>query len=178
MIRQYGDAFSRERAVADIETLLATPLPATGPTEREEDPATEEWSHDIGEGFVLAPLWESRWLTGVYEEEWGAEEEAAESKALDLAAELTRRWGTPRKVPMHVAMFREQAGEPMPPVHQALCDAENYGDLTVWGPVPEGPDKADRWVGISVGQCDGDAPMVLMAVVSDREIEELPEDLA
>ena len=176
MTRQYGDAFDRGRAVADIEALLALPLPATGPTEAEWDPATEEWIRDIGEGFALAPLWESRGLVGVYGEEWGAEEEGAELKALDVAADLTGRWGTPRKVPMHVAMFRDQADEPMPPLHQALCDADDYGDLTVWGPVPVGPDGADRWVGISVGQGDGDAPLVLMAVVSDREIEELEEE--
>ncbi|OIJ85424.1 hypothetical protein [Streptomyces colonosanans] len=176
MTRQYGDAFDRGRAVAGIEALLATPLPTTGPTLREDDPSTEEWGQDIGEGFVLAPLWESRDLLGVYGEEWGEQVAGAELKALDVAAELTGRWGTPRKVPMHVAMFRDQADEPMPPVHQALCDADNYGDLTVWGPVPAGPDGADRWVGISVGHCDGDAPLVLMAVVSDREIEELEEE--
>ncbi|MCN9244449.1 hypothetical protein NGF19_27325 [Streptomyces sp. RY43-2] len=173
MTHQYGDAFDRDRAVADIEALLATPLPEAGPTQSEEDPVTEEWVKDVGEGFVLAPLWESGYLAGVPGEEWNAEVEGADLKALDVAADLTRRWGTPRKVAMHGAMFRAEAGEPVPPLHQALCDADNYGDLTVWGPVPAGPQGADRWVGISVGHCDDDAPLVLMAVVSDREIEEV-----
>jgi hypothetical protein len=64
----------------------------------------------------------------------------------------------------------------MPPLFQALCDNDSYGDLTVWGPVPVGgEDGADRWVGVSVGHSDGDAPLVMVAVVSDRPITELEE---
>lgn len=43
------------------------------------------------------------------------------------------------------------------------------GDLAVWGPVD------GRWVAVSLDQCDGDAPMILVAVVADRPIVELDD---
>ncbi|WP_236240173.1 hypothetical protein [Streptomyces sp. CC228A] len=176
MTRQY-DEFDRDRAVADIDALLERAVPEAGPTEAEWEPLTGERAGARGEGFVLATLWESRWLDDVSGEEWNEEVEGGDLKALDLAAELSRRWGAPRRVAMHPAMFRHQAGEPIPPVFRALCDVDNYGDLTVWGPVPAGPGGAARWVGISVGHGDDKAPLVLMAVVTDREIVELEDPL-
>ncbi|MEU3843294.1 hypothetical protein AB0E88_25040 [Streptomyces sp. NPDC028635] len=171
--RQYADEFDVGRAVAAILALLVEPLPAQGPSVVEEDPLTGERTQETGEGFVLAPLWQSRHLTGVHGEDWNAAVRGADRRAGEVADELTRRWGPSRRVAMHGALFRYQAGEPLPPLHQALCDADDYGDLTVWGPVQEGPGGADRWVGISVGQSDGDAPLVLMAAISDREIVEV-----
>ncbi|MFF9816221.1 hypothetical protein [Streptomyces sp. NPDC014006] len=173
MTRQFAHRFDVGRAVADIMALLVEPLPAQGPTVVQEDPLTGERTKETGQGFVLAPLWQSGPLTGVPGEDWNAVVEGADRKAGEVAEELTRRWGPSRRVAMHGAMFREQAGEPLPPLHQALCDADDYGDLTVWGPVHEGPGGADRWVGISVGHSDGDAPLVLMAAISDREIVEV-----
>jgi hypothetical protein len=32
-----------------------------------------------------------------------------------------------------------------------------------------------RWVGVSLNQCDGDAPMILVAVVTDRPVVELDD---
>ncbi|OII63863.1 hypothetical protein BJP40_22595 [Streptomyces sp. CC53] len=169
--------FDRDRAVADIEVLLARPVPADGPTESEYDPLSGERTGTAGEGFVLARLWASRWLDDVSVDEWHAEVAGGDLKALDLTAELTRRWGPARQIAMHPAMFRHQAGEPLPPVFQALCDADDFGDLTVWGPVPAGPAGAERWVGISVGHGDDKAPLVLTAVVTDRDIVELDDPL-
>ncbi|QHW33819.1 hypothetical protein GZH47_25490 [Paenibacillus rhizovicinus] len=53
---------------------------------------------------------------------------------------------------------------------QALLDKDCYGDLAVWEPV-----SARRWVAVSVGHSDGDAPMIMVAVVCDQPITELEE---
>jgi hypothetical protein len=171
-----GETFGTGRAVSDVEALLAEPVPVSGPTVDEGEPVSGEWTVTRGEGFLIIPLWESGSLTGLYAPEWNEAVETAEEYLADLVRELDRRWGTHRKVAMHVPLFRKQAGEPMPPLFQALCDNDSYGDLTVWGPVPVGgEDGADRWVGVSVGHSDGDAPLVMVAVVSDRPITELEE---
>ncbi|MFJ2174031.1 hypothetical protein ACIOHE_14105 [Streptomyces sp. NPDC087851] len=170
MTARIGEPFETARAVADVLALLDAPVPAAGPTAGEGEPVTGEWTATRGEGFVIVPLWESEGLVGVYERAWTDAEEAAQGHLDALAAELAGRWGPGRRVAMHVPLFRKQAGEPLPPLFQALCDEECYGDLSVWGPVGGAP----RWVGVSVNQCDGDAPMILVAVVSDRAIVELP----
>ena len=65
----------------------------------------------------------------------------------------------------------------MPALFQALCDEDLLGDLAVWGPVPTGrPDTPTRQLAVSLSQSDGDAPMILCAVVSDQPITELRED--
>ncbi|WP_234310721.1 MULTISPECIES: hypothetical protein [unclassified Streptomyces] len=161
--------------MSDVETLVTEPVPASGPTVEDEDPVTGEWAVTRGEGFVMTPLWQSGSLTGLYEPEWNEEVEAAEAHLADLVRELDRRWGTHRRVAMHVPLFRKQSGEPMPPLFQALCDSDAYGDLTVWGPVQAGEEgrAPGRWAGVSVGHSDGDAPLVMVAVTSDRPIVEL-----
>ena len=175
MSARIGETFETGRVVSDVEALLAEPVPAAGPTVGEGEPVTGEWTVTRGEGFLIIPLWESDALTGLYEPEWNQAVETAEEHLAGLVRELDCRWGTHRKVPMHVPLFRKQAGEPMPPLFQALCDEDCYGDLTVWGPVPAGGDVARRWVAVSVGHSDGDAPLVMVAVVSDRPIIELEE---
>ncbi|MGW3828653.1 hypothetical protein ACWEAF_42165, partial [Streptomyces sp. NPDC005071] len=45
-----------------------------------------------------------------------------------------------------------------------------------WGPVATGPHTADVWVAASLNQCDGDAPMIIVALVSDRPIIELEDE--
>ncbi|MFE2942099.1 hypothetical protein ACFXKG_24075 [Streptomyces sp. NPDC059255] len=171
MTARIGETFETARAVSDVLALLAAPVSADGPTAGEGDPVTGEWRVTRGEGFLIAPLWESDGLVGVYERAWTDAEQAAQGHLDSLVAELTKRWGPHRRVAMHVPLFRKQAGEPMPPLFQALSDEDCYGDLSVWGPVGESP----RWVGVSVNQCDGDAPMIVVAVVSDRAVTELPE---
>ena len=176
MTLQYGEAFDVAQAVADVEALLTEPVPAGGPTVSEEQPATEEWTLTRGEGFVLIPLWEGPSLLGLYDPEWNEAVEAGDELLAGLVQELYLRWGAHRKAAMHVPLFRKQEGEPMPPVYQALCDHDSYGDLTVWGPVPVGGEGgADRWVALSVGHSDGDAPLVMVAVATDRPIIELEE---
>ncbi|MEV4654397.1 hypothetical protein [Micromonospora sp. NPDC049301] len=171
MTSRAGETFATDRTVSDIEALLAADLPTGGATVSEGDPATGEWTVTRGEGFRFGPLWESEALTGVYGREWNeAEEAAAENLAL-VVRELDSRWGPHRRVSMRVPLFRDQAGEPMPAMFQALCDMDCYGDLAVWGPLTVG----GRWIGVSVSQCDGDAPMILTAVVSDRPITELED---
>ncbi|MFJ9212425.1 hypothetical protein [Streptomyces sp. NPDC102264] len=175
MTARAGEVFETGRAVSDVEALLVAPVPTAGPTtdgtEVEGDPATGEWTATSGAGFRIVPLWESGDLVGVYGPEWNEAEEAAEEQLARLVAELDRRWGAHRRVSMRVPLFRKQAGEPMPALFQALCDADCYGDLTVWGPLSADP----RWIAVSVNQSDGDAPMIMTAAVSDRPITELDD---
>ncbi|MEE1770447.1 hypothetical protein PUR34_20490 [Streptomyces sp. JV185] len=147
-----------------MEALLAGPVPAEGPTVDEGEPDTGEWSATEGGGFRIVPRWESDGLVGVYEREWEEAEEAASGHLAALVGELDSRWGAHRTAGMRVPVFRDLAGEPLPPLYRALCDQDCPGDLAVWGPVD------GRWVAVSLDQCDGGAPMILVAVVADRPI--------
>ncbi|MFF2010391.1 hypothetical protein ACFVWY_15140 [Streptomyces sp. NPDC058195] len=160
---------SPARTLSGIEALLTAPLPAAGPTVAEGEPDTGEWSATAGEGFRIVPLWRSADLVGVYGPEWAAAEAAASARLAGLVQELDRRWGAHRPAGMRVPIFRDTAGEPLPPLYQALCDADCLGDLAVWGPVD------GRWIAVSLNQSDGDAPMILVAVVADRPITELDD---
>ncbi|MEW1642977.1 hypothetical protein [Streptomyces sp. NPDC091219] len=165
------------RELPDLYAVLVGPVPAAGPTVSEGDPARGEWTRTRGEGFVITPLWVGRPLTGVYAPERNALEEAAEARLSFLVGELDGRYGPHRHVGMHVPLFRKIAGEPMPALFQALCDEDLLGDLAVWGPVPTGrSDSPVRHLAVSLSQSDGDAPMILSAVVSDQPVVELPED--
>ncbi|MFI7661299.1 hypothetical protein ACIBTW_20720 [Micromonospora parva] len=166
-----GQAFDTGRAVSDVETALAEKLPSDGPPVQEGDPATGEWTGTRGAGFRIIPIWEGDDLTGVYDTDWTDAEDAAMANLALVVGELDRRWGPHRKVSMHVPLFRKQAGAPMPALFQALADLDCYGDLTVWGPTA----AEGRWVAVSVNQCDGDAPMIMTAVVSQFAITELPD---
>jgi hypothetical protein len=172
---QAGKPFEVPRVVSRIEGLLTTPVPSIGPTISEGAQDTGEWTVTRGEGFLIAPLWESGAHTGVYGPDWNEAEEAAQGQLASLIQELDRHWGQHHQVGMRVPLFRNLASEPMPPLFQALCDADCYGDLTVWGPLP--PEAADgsRWVAVSLNQSDGDAPMIIAGVVSDRPITELDD---
>ncbi|MEU9095123.1 hypothetical protein [Streptomyces sp. NPDC048428] len=177
MSARAGETFDIARAVADIEALLAAPLPAAGPTVAEGEPGTGEWTVTVGEGFLIAPLWESDPLDEADGTEWDEAEEAAEAQLASLVKELEGRWGAHHQVAVHVLLLRQedgsemssllrQQGEAAPPLFEALLDEDCYGDLAVWGPVS----AQGRWVGVSVGRSDGDAPLVMAAVVSDRPI--------
>ncbi|MEW2146177.1 hypothetical protein AB0869_25530 [Micromonospora vinacea] len=166
-----GQAFDTGRAVSDVETLLAEELPRDGAPVQEGDPATGEWTGTRGAGFRIIPIWEGDDLTGVYGTDWTDAEEAARAKLALVVDELDRRWGSHRNVSMRVPLFRKPAGTPMPALFQALSDMDCFGDLTVWGPTA----AEGRWVAVSVNQCDGDAPMIMTAVVSQFTITELPD---
>ncbi|WP_393063718.1 hypothetical protein [Streptomyces sp. LN549] len=177
MSARAGETFDVARAVADIEALLAAPLPAAGPTVAEGEPGTGEWTVTAGEGFRIAPLWEGYAPDEVDGTEWDDAEEAAEAQLASLVEELEGRWGAHQQVAVHVLLLRQedggdakslprQEGEPVPPLFAALLDEDCYGDLAVWGPAS----ARGRWVGVSVGRSDGDAPWVMAAVVSDRPI--------
>ncbi|MBK3571689.1 hypothetical protein [Streptomyces sp. MBT62] len=171
-----GEQGEPDRAFPDLDALLTGPLPATGPTVSEGDPVTGEWTGTGGEGFVIVPLLVGKPLTGVYAPEWNAAEEAAEAQLTALIGALDRRFGAHREVAMRVPLFRKIAGDPMPALFQALCDEDLLGDLTVWGPLPNGPEATARWLAVSLGQSDAEAPMILCAAVTDRPITELRED--
>ncbi|MEU8702159.1 hypothetical protein AB0C61_31730 [Streptomyces sp. NPDC048680] len=161
-----GETFDVVRTVTDIGALLAAPLPDTGPTVTEGEPDTGEWTVTAGEGFRIVPLWESDSLDGMHGAEWDDAIEAAEARLASLVAVLDSRWGAHRQVAVHVALLLEQDGEPVPALFQALLDEDCHGDLAVWGPVS----GQGRWVGVSVGHSDGDAPLVMAAVVSDHPV--------
>lgn len=166
-----GEPFDIVRALAEVEALLTVPLPGSGPVVSEGDPGTGEWTGTGGQGFRVVPLWEGEELTGVYGPEWNDAQEAAEERLAALAAELDDRWGPHHAVPLHVPLLRRQEGRPVDPLFEALFRQDLYGDLVVWGPVG----GTGRWVGATVGHSDGDAPLVLAALVSDRPVT-APED--
>ncbi|MFB8101478.1 MULTISPECIES: hypothetical protein [unclassified Streptomyces] len=177
MTSRAGEPFALPRAVAEAGQLLAAPVPATGPTAGQGDPVTGEWSATEGAGFRVVPLWEGDPLTGVYAPEWNDAEEAADAYLAALTRELDHRWGPHTTVRLHGPLRAWQAGAPVEPLFQALFAVDLYGDLTVWGPVgAAGPGgSGDRWFGVTVGQSDGDAPLVLAALVSGEPVTEPDE---
>ncbi|GAA3495673.1 hypothetical protein GCM10019016_027730 [Streptomyces prasinosporus] len=179
MTARAGEPFDADRATSDIEAALSAPVPAAGPTTSEGEPDTGEWTVTRGAGFLLLPLWESEALTGVYGPEWNDAEAAAEANLAALVAELDRRWGPHRTVSMRVPLHRSRTGAPLPEPFRTLTAKDCHGDLTVWGPVPpDGPPtapRAPRWLALSLNQSDGDAPMILTALISARPIEEPDE---
>lgn len=168
MTSRAGEAFDADRAAAEVEGLLAAPVPAAGPTAAEGDPATGEWTVTVGAGFRIVPLWEGDPLTGVYAPEWDDDEEAAAVHLVSVVQALDSRWGPHRAVRLHGPLSRWQGGSPVEPLFEALFAEDLYGDLSVWGPVGSG----DRWIALTAGRSDGDAPVVLAALVSDRPLTE------
>ncbi|WP_406455103.1 hypothetical protein OG782_26710 [Streptomyces sp. NBC_00876] len=166
MSARAGETFRVARAVADIEALLAAPLPATGPTAAQGDPVTGEWTVTEGEGFRIVPLWEGDALDGAHGTGWDDADEAAGARLAALVEELEGRWGAHHQVAVHAALLLRQDGAAVPPLFGALLDEDCSGDLAAWGPVS----AQGRWVGVSVGHSDWDAPLVMAAVVSDRPI--------
>lgn len=164
MTARAGRPFDAAEVLSVIDEYLAEPLPAAGPTFDEGEPTSGEWTATFGEGFLLVPLWEGEPLTGVYGPEWNAAEDRASGHLVDLTRELDTRWGPHGTVAMHVAMFRKKAGEALPEPFRTLAAKDCYGDLSVWGPVPS-PAKA-RWVALSLNQSDGDAPMIMTALIT------------
>jgi hypothetical protein len=166
MTARAGEAFDTDRAVSDIESALAVSLPASGPTTDEGEPVTGEWTVTRGEGLMLFPLWESDDLVGVYAPEWNDAEATAEGHLSALVAELDRRWGSHREVSMGPALWERPTTEPF----RTLVAKDCLGSLSVWGPVTG---SNSRWVAVSLNQCDGDAPMILTALITARPINSL-----
>ncbi|MEE1756298.1 hypothetical protein [Streptomyces sp. SP18CS02] len=168
-----GTPFAVTDALAAVDALLVRPVPAAGPTGWDPDPPDGEWTGSLGAGFRLVPLWRSRDHFGVPAREWDAAQEEAGANLAALAAALDARWGPHRTVGMRPFLLRGTAGRPMPPLLAELCAFDLYGDLRVWGPVgtPHGP----RWAAVSVGQCDDDAPHLMVAALSDAPLIE-PDD--
>ncbi|MEU2822847.1 hypothetical protein ABZ763_11350 [Streptomyces bacillaris] len=166
MTSRAGEPFELGRALTEIGRLLTVPLPPTGLTTALGDQATGEWTATQGPGFRVVPLWEGDPLTGVYAPEWNGAEEAAEAQLAFLKAELDRLLGPHTTVPLHGPLLRWQGGSAVDPLYEALFDEDLYGDLAVWS--PEAP--AVRRLAVTVGHSDGDAPLVLAALVCDRAL--------
>jgi hypothetical protein len=172
-VKATGTPFDVADAVAAVDALLDPPLPENGPT-RWEPSKGEGWSGSYGAGFRLKLLWESRAYFGVPGPEWDAAQEEAEAYLTALTRALGKRWGPPRQVSMRAFLLDEVDDESVPPLFTELRSFDLYGELMVWGPV--GSRHGPRWVAVSVGQCDEDAPHMMVAAVSDAPIEELPGD--
>ncbi|ATY98345.1 hypothetical protein ACFY9H_30320 [Streptomyces bacillaris] len=172
MTSRAGEPFEPGRALTEIGQLLTVPLPPTGLTTALGDPATGEWTATQGPGFRIVPLWEGDPLTGVYAPEWNGAEEAAEAHLATLVSELDRLLGPHTTVPLHEPLRKWQGGAAVDPLYEALFDEDLYGDLTVWSPAdatgPAAP--AARLLAVTVGHSDGDAPLVLAALVCDRAL--------
>ncbi|MCL6291810.1 hypothetical protein ACIPMT_00705 [Streptomyces griseus] len=166
MTARAGESFDLGRALTEVEDLLTVSLPLTGPTTAAGDPATGEWTATQGPGFRIVPLWEGDPMTGVYAPEWSDAEEAAEARLMSLAVELGHRWGPHTEVPLHVPLLRWQGGSAVDPLFEALFRQDLYGDLVVWGPVG----ATGRRLALTLGRSDGDQPLVLAALVSDRAV--------
>ncbi|MBQ1094069.1 hypothetical protein [Streptomyces sp. B93] len=171
MTVRLGEPFDLGRAVSDVEALLAAPVPGPGQTTVDRgDPVSGEWAGTDGDGFRIVPLWESADFTGLYDPEWNQAAAVAQEHLAFLVHELDRKWGPHRTVGMRVAVFRRhRRGRPLPVLHQTLTDRDLLGDLTVWDLA------ADRCLALSLSQSDGDAPMILAAVLSTRPVTEPPE---
>ena len=146
-------AFDAGRAVAEVDALLAGPVPEA-------------------EACAIAGVWEGPDLLGVYEEAWTAAEETADGHLTALKDDLKARWGLPRTVGMRVPIFRRANGAPMPPLFRTLVKHDLLGDLAVWGPVGD----HGRYVAVSLNQIDGDRPFNVAAIVSEDPIVELEDE--
>ncbi len=164
MTARAGEPYDTRRAVSAVESALAAPLPGPGPTADVGEPVTGEWLSTGGEGFLLFPLWESEALTGVYDRDWTDAETEAEANLAALVTELDTRWGPHRTLPLLGPESARPAGEPL----RTLLAKDCTGDLALWGPLP-GP--APRWAAVSLNHSDGDAPLILTALVTDRPVE-------
>ncbi|WP_433545529.1 hypothetical protein ACQPZG_10420 [Streptomyces sp. CA-294286] len=170
-----GETFEAARALAEIDVLLAGEVPASGPPEYDSLPHTGETLSVRGEGYAIAELWSGEDLQGVYEKEWEEAQERAYGHGDVLVEQLDARWGAHRDIDNRVAVWWTEGDPALPPLYGQLRDLDALGTLHVWGPVrPPGGD-ADRWVALSVNQIDGDCPFFLIAVVTDRPIEELED---
>ncbi|MFF8830351.1 hypothetical protein [Streptomyces sp. NPDC015131] len=183
-----GTPFDARQAARAVETLLGESVPATGPAQWEPsgDGDGEGWSGSHGAGFRLARLWESRPHDSRAQDSRAharvpgdpgpdaAREEAAAHLA-DLSSALESRYGPPRTVDLRTLPAAQDGDDPPAPPLLAELDAFGLHEaLLVWGPVPSphGP----RWVAVSVGQCDADAPHLMVVALSDVPIEEPPTD--
>ncbi|MGW7361842.1 hypothetical protein ACWGI8_00070 [Streptomyces sp. NPDC054841] len=172
--RPTGSPFSLAAAVAAIDALLAGPIPEDGPTEWEPGGDDEGWTGSSGAGFRLVPLWESRGYFGVPGPEWDAAQEESEEYLVSLAVELGKRWGPHREVSMRAYLMDEVPEEEVPPLIAEICAFDLYGDLYVWGPVDT--PRGQRWVAISVSQCDEDAPHIMLGAVSTDPVPDPDSD--
>ncbi|MFE2091924.1 hypothetical protein [Streptomyces sp. NPDC059460] len=59
MTARAGEPFALDRAVSEVEALLAGPVPAAGTTRSEGEPVAGEWRVTAGEGFRFLPPRES-----------------------------------------------------------------------------------------------------------------------
>jgi len=73
-----------------------------------------------------------------------------------LARDLTARWGVPAVVDLEPYLWSEN---PVPAPVDQLCQCS--GEIHVWL-------VGGRWVGLAVGQQDGEFPVELLAVVGER----------
>jgi hypothetical protein len=160
-----GETFDADRAAAEVVDLAAAAVPDAGPTTAEGDPATGEWTVTTGAGFRIVPLGEGEGLTGVYGGEWSDATEGGVEHLNALSKALETRWGPYRTIQLHGPLLRWQMDQPVEPLHEALFSMDLYGDLHVWGPLPTG-----RWLATTIGHSDGDAPLVLAALVTDHPI--------
>ncbi|MCX5204020.1 hypothetical protein OG897_21530 [Streptomyces sp. NBC_00237] len=170
-----GAPFDLDRALAGVDALLAGPVPAGGPPEYEIEPYTGAALSVRGEGYAITELWSGHDLLGVYEAKWQAAQDLAYGHGDELLKRLDARWGAHRDVGTYVAVMWSEGDPDLPPLYEELRGMDALGTLHVWGPVRAPGGDADRWVGISVNQIDGDRPFFLTAVVADRPIEELEE---
>ncbi|WP_197701361.1 hypothetical protein [Micromonospora coxensis] len=136
----------------------------------DSDPHTGEWVATRAAGFVLAPLWEGRDLTGLRDPEWTEQLEAGDRHLATVTGRLDEQWGPHRVLTVDHLIRNPQADRP--PLYDALLRQDLYGDLHVWAPDQAG----DRHLAVVLGHSDGDQPLTLAALVTVGPLPELPVD--
>jgi len=162
-----GEPFDASRAGAEVTELLVADVPAAGPTTAEGDPATGEWTGTTGAGFRIVPLWEGESLTGLYDAAWAAAEGIGTTHLTHLAEVLSAHWGPHHVITLDGPLLSWHQSQPVHPLFEALFRQDLYSELHVWH-------VGTRWIALTVGHSDGDAPLVLAAVVSTEEIQQPP----
>ncbi|MEV6282890.1 hypothetical protein [Kribbella sp. NPDC051770] len=165
MSSRAGETFDPTRAATEVLALADAPVPEAGPTTGEGDPATGEWTATTGAGFRIVPLWEGEGLTGLYDTAWSDATDTGVQHLAVLTKTLETHWGPHHVIQLHGPLLRWQMDQPVEPLFAALFSQDLYGDLHVWGPLPSG-----RWLATTVGHSDGDAPLVMAALVTTQPI--------
>ena len=75
---------------------------------------------------------------------------------------------------MRAPLLRRGSGERLPEPFHTLSTKDCHGDLTAWGPLPTRL-PSPRWAALSLNQSDGDAPMILTALITDHPLMEPPD---
>ncbi|MGW6875392.1 hypothetical protein ACWGHA_24025 [Streptomyces xanthophaeus] len=147
-----SSAVALEDHLASVDEMVVQPFP-----ERDFDDVTG-WGGPGHRVRVLGesePFWEDDGTA------WDAAHVELEAQLDAVAAVCTARWGEPRAVDLRPYLVAGCDGEAVPEPLDSLSQQTVW--LRVW-PLPDG----ERMLALSLGQADGELPLVLYAAVGHR----------